>query len=528
MSIESILLFVTAAVNSLLCIFVLFGKRSKTNIIYSLFVLFASLWSIGLALFINENHIGTAHFIANCYYVFAGGIPLFFLYFSYIFPEKNSQISKLVTFVLALPLLSLVYVLLLDKNFLIREVIINDGYKSVVIDMWNYFAYTVYFVGYTILSYVNLIKSYLSKKPSDEKTQLKFIILGTTIGFIFGMIFDLFLPMIGNYKYIYLGPLFSFSMVLAIGYSITKHHLFNIKVIATEILTFVFWITILVRTLISSTLRDQVINGIFLVISVVLGSLLIKNIIKEVEDKEKIEKLAEELLLANSQQETLIHFITHQIKGFLSKSRNIYSMMLEGDYGPISEQIKVVAQEGLTSETKGVEVVKEILDSANLKKGTMQYTIAPFDLKPMVEQMITDYMPIVTDKKLKLDTHIADGDYTIQGDSEQIKHIIKNLIDNAVHYTETGSIIIHLLQDTRNITFSVSDTGIGIDPEDMSRLFTAGGRGKNSLKVNVDSTGFGLFIAKQIVTDHKGRIWVESDGVGKGSTFTVELPKNTK
>jgi signal transduction histidine kinase len=62
----------------------------------------------------------------------------------------------------------------------------------------------------------------------------------------------------------------------------------------------------------------------------------------------------------------------------------------------------------------------------------------------------------------------------------------------------------------------------------MSRLFTAGGRGKNSLKVNVDSTGFGLFIAKQIVTDHKGRIWVESDGVGKGSTFTVELPKNTK
>ena len=66
--------------------------------------------------------------------------------------------------------------------------------------------------------------------------------------------------------------------------------------------------------------------------------------------------------------------------------------------------------------------------------------------------------------------------------------------------------------------------GVGISNEDKPHLFTEGGRGKESLKVNVHSTGYGLYIAKQIVETHKGRIWAESDGAGKGSAFFVELP----
>ncbi len=70
----------------------------------------------------------------------------------------------------------------------------------------------------------------------------------------------------------------------------------------------------------------------------------------------------------------------------------------------------------------------------------------------------------------------------------------------------------------------VVDTGVGITPEDMSRLFTAGGHGKDSIHINVHSTGYGLFIAKSVVEAHGGRIWAESEGTGKGSRFVVELP----
>ena len=66
--------------------------------------------------------------------------------------------------------------------------------------------------------------------------------------------------------------------------------------------------------------------------------------------------------------------------------------------------------------------------------------------------------------------------------------------------------------------------GVGITPEDMQRLFTEGGHGKDSLKINVHSTGYGLYIAKSIVVAHGGKIWAESAGAGKGSRFVVELP----
>ena len=74
------------------------------------------------------------------------------------------------------------------------------------------------------------------------------------------------------------------------------------------------------------------------------------------------------------------------------------------------------------------------------------------------------------------------------------------------------------------IVLSVEDTGVGISDEDKARLFTEGGRGKESVKVNVNSTGYGLFFAKQLIDAHKGTVRAESDGPGKGSRFVVELP----
>ncbi len=70
----------------------------------------------------------------------------------------------------------------------------------------------------------------------------------------------------------------------------------------------------------------------------------------------------------------------------------------------------------------------------------------------------------------------------------------------------------------------MEDSGIGITPEDMKKLFTEGGHGKDSTKVNVESTGFGLYIVKSIIEAHKGKVWAESEGAGKGSRFIIELP----
>ena len=96
---------------------------------------------------------------------------------------------------------------------------------------------------------------------------------------------------------------------------------------------------------------------------------------------------------------------------------------------------------------------------------------------------------------------------------------------NSIKYTPSGSIEVSLVKNVpeRKITFSIKDTGVGIAPEVMPKLFSKFTRANNANRQNIYGTGLGLFIAKEIATAHKGRIWAESDGEGKGSIFFLEL-----
>jgi signal transduction histidine kinase len=113
----------------------------------------------------------------------------------------------------------------------------------------------------------------------------------------------------------------------------------------------------------------------------------------------------------------------------------------------------------------------------------------------------------------------------VNGDKDKIvRHVMRNVIDNSIKYTEQGSVTVTLARIDGKAQMVVQDTGVGITTEDMSHLFTEGGHGKDSIKINVHSTGYGLYIAKQIVDAHGGSIRAESEGAGKGSRFTIQLP----
>ncbi len=236
-------------------------------------------------------------------------------------------------------------------------------------------------------------------------------------------------------------------------------------------------------------------------------------------------RLKQALEVANAQQENLLHFISHEIKGYLTKSEAGFAAIAEGDYGVISEQLKGMATSALLDVRKGVRTVMQILDASNMKKGTMGYKKEPFDMKKIVIEAVNHLKPAAEEKSISIDLSIAEGEYALVGDEEKIKqHVLRNLVDNAIKYTPRGAIGVELSREGKTVRFAVKDNGIGITPEDMARLFTEGGHGKDSIKVNVHSTGYGLFIAKQVVVAHGGKIWAESEGAGKGSRFVVELP----
>ena len=113
----------------------------------------------------------------------------------------------------------------------------------------------------------------------------------------------------------------------------------------------------------------------------------------------------------------------------------------------------------------------------------------------------------------------------IKADSEKLKVALFNIIDNAIKYTKQGGITVNLKQVGKSVQLSVKDTGIGVDPEQAKKLFKeAFARGDEAKKVHGFGRGIGVYITGHIIRAHNGKIWAESQGKGKGTTFFIELP----
>lgn len=239
----------------------------------------------------------------------------------------------------------------------------------------------------------------------------------------------------------------------------------------------------------------------------------------------QVEELNKELEAANEGQTNLMHIINHQIKGYLAKSRNIFSELLtEPTYGACTEEAKPMLEEGFNSLTEGVDFVQDFLTASNIEKGTFVYDMKPMDFKKIVTEVAEKQREVAQEKGLSFEINISDGIYNLRGDESQLNQAVRNLIDNSIRYTPTGGLKINLEKKDDKILFSIKDTGVGISDELKPKLFTKGGRDKDSIKINVNSTGFGLSFVKGVVEAHKGRVWAESEGPGQGSAFFMELP----
>ena len=226
-------------------------------------------------------------------------------------------------------------------------------------------------------------------------------------------------------------------------------------------------------------------------------------------------------------RESLIHLINHRVKGAFTHSKYIFAEMLEGTFGELNEEMRKRALQGLVANNFGIKTIDLFLNAANMEKGTIKFNMVPLDFKELVLKVIEEKSVAANAKgNLKLEKDIKEGGvgaYQVLGDELWLKEAINNLVDNAIKYSKEGTINVSLESTGDKIKLYVKDTGIGITDEDKKNLFTEGGRGKDSTKMNVDSTGYGLFSVKLIVESHKGKVWAESEGPGKGSTFYVEL-----
>lgn len=236
---------------------------------------------------------------------------------------------------------------------------------------------------------------------------------------------------------------------------------------------------------------------------------------------ERVGKLEETV----KKQDELVHFVSHEVKGHLSKNKAAFASIVEGDYGAIPENLAKMADMALTDTEKGVKTVMNVLDKPIDETDLRQISVEEFDLGASIMAEVQSFAEDAKRKGIGLETAFGGDTYLVKGDQLKIEeHVIRNLLDNALHYTPRGRIRIEIAKIGNRIRFSVHDTGVGIASEDMGHIFTKGGKGSYASLINTESTGYGLYIAKMIVEAHGGQIWAESAGRDKGASFYVELP----
>jgi len=384
-----------------------------------------------------------------------------------------------------------------------------------------------------ISSIVVLVKKTLHAEKSDKK-QFKLVLFGIIFTFSFLFLFNFLLPALFDYvRWIPLGALFFIPFIGFTFYAIFKHHLLSAKVITTEILTFILAIVSLVEVVISKDALTLVFrSGVFALV-LAFGILLIKSVLKEVEQREKLEVLTKELEAANEKlkvadrmKSQFLSFASHQVKSPMTVVKGYASLIQDGSYGTVPEKVKEVTQKIKETSDGLIALVNNLLDLRKLEEGKIEYKFEQVDLAGLARAVAEEIRQLAVNKSLEFKIDIPPSPVMLNLDKEKIQQVVQNLIDNSIKYTEKGWVSIELRAENGKVRISVSDSGIGIPKDLIPTLFEQFNRGSDAAK-KIQGTGLGLFIAKQFVETNKGRIWAESDGPGKGSRFIVEFDSNS-
>ncbi|MGM0628820.1 MAG: sensor histidine kinase [Patescibacteria group bacterium] len=239
----------------------------------------------------------------------------------------------------------------------------------------------------------------------------------------------------------------------------------------------------------------------------------------------KIKKANRRLREFDKAKTEFLSLATHQIRSPLTSIRGYVSMMLEGDYGEVNEGLKEPLNVVDHSTKSLIKIVNDFLNVSRIEQGRMSYEFQKKDMRHIVKNIVEEYRPSAEEKGLEMNFESIDEECNAKVDENKIEQVIGNLIDNAIKYTPEGKIGVRFSKPNKGrMHIKISDTGVGIDPKEISSLFAKFKRAKGADKVNTNGSGLGIYLAKKIAEDHGGTVKVESEGEGKGSVFTIELP----
>ena len=219
-----------------------------------------------------------------------------------------------------------------------------------------------------------------------------------------------------------------------------------------------------------------------------------------------------------------VSIAAHQLRTPISAIKWILRMMLDGDLGKFTREQKEYLERAYISNERMIKLINDLLNITKIEEGRFLYNTKKENLVEIIEKAIEGLRITAKKKGLKLEfKKPKKGFPKIDLDAEKMTLAIQNLVDNAVSYTKEGSVVIAIDFRNNNFIVTVKDTGVGIPPQQEKRVFGRFFRADNAVKMDTEGSGLGLFIAKNIIEAHKGKIWFETEQ-NKGTVFFFTLP----
>jgi len=248
--------------------------------------------------------------------------------------------------------------------------------------------------------------------------------------------------------------------------------------------------------------------------------------------RKEVERQTKELREANIRLKQLdkaksefISIASHQLRTPLTAIKGLVSMALEGFWGPLNEEQKKHLKEVYNSGERLLKLIEDLLDVSRIESGKMEFEFQSVNLYNLTKEVAEELKPQAKKKGLYLEVVLPRKKLpNVKADPLKIRQVIQNLIDNSIKYTLRGGVRIRFKKERNKIIFSIADTGMGIPKDSIPLLFEKFHRGKEAIRKHTEGTGLGLYLCARLIEAHNGKIWVESEGEGKGSTFYFSLP----
>jgi len=219
--------------------------------------------------------------------------------------------------------------------------------------------------------------------------------------------------------------------------------------------------------------------------------------------------------------------MSHELRTPLNAILGYTELLVDGIYGDLPDRPRGVLERVRENGSNLLALINDVLDLAKIEAGQLTLSLEPYQIAPLIRDMVDAMRPLAQGKGLSLIATVPDDMPTGYGDGRRLRQVLVNLVGNAIKFTDAGEVEISVAAADGRWDVTVRDTGPGIAPEDQEKIFEEFQQVDNSSTRRKTGTGLGLAISRQIVKMHGGHLSVVSTP-GRGSTFHVDIPVRIK